>query len=860
MPLDPSARITIDGNVFQVATRRQRGALGEIVPHIEVVPVPAQAADPTRKFEIPLDQYGFGSGHSYATGPGGYDMTYGLVPVNDRELRTWGAGFKRTFTLTGEIEQAWFVANNEKVWLIGGNEAARFAVSDIAPANPPVAAAQAALTAEETHTFPDSAVAAGPPARFGGSVYVPLVDADGAAQPYAALNLTTEDWTSGPATKASHVLYSDGTRLYRSNGNVIESNLTNPALANAWGGEATVGDTTYNISALGQWDRFTLIGRPDGFWTLDSQLRARRANLGLEHALTDDAFRGMRDLWGWLYAPSPLGLLRWRPGAVEYVGPEVAGFLDSRLSAGLGSIRGLVSYGPWIYAFGTAGAWGAVLTLLAGTAGRGSIVRQLDWQSGAIAHHLDVLPAIGQRVGVSKNPIRDHANDFTIAGTDAVLSAQAIGDSLYILRDAVAEAYEIGSDGTVTRTSGRDLTVGATASMVFGMSSTLWVVDGISAEAYTIMDNVAPVRNSARDVTLPLLPDDGTYITAAVVSDIAYLFNDTNTLATCFDISGSGVPARASRHEFDAGQRVDGAGSQGSTLWLLFGSAARGYLTGTDAPIRDHTLGLTLPEVAHGAFGFGQRIWFVGGAGGLAWLLPTAQEQRVGRPWLLALSSEPDGSNTAFTLQARELPLTALTPGEGDLNRTTTRAEWRSPRITAPTTTVPKAYEAVEFRIEHEGEAGFLPTVEAHFPLEEFVALTPQDTPGDGVKRYLFPASTGQQPWCQVRIRWDGSDARRATIRGAMLYGWYRPRTERRITARLLLLRDPAAAGGTPQAQQAILEDLVSDQQGIVTFTDPQGVDYNVVVTNVSFRQLRSQESEIPEWTAEVAMTEVSAA
>ena len=990
MPYEKGETFEIAGVKFNLASRKQLAPLN--VPQYDITPTPAELADPGQLLVVPLDDYRDGSGHSFAVVPTGYDMGRGLVAVNGNELRTWGRGRQRTFSMTGVVANARFFVSNTKLWVIGGNTALRFLVDDVVSGVEDIVD----VVAEETHMFPAGHIARGAGVRFGDKMFVALVNASDEPQRFAVLDLNDHSWTSGPAGVTAHVLFNDGQRLWRGSGNKIAACLTDPTDADAWGTEYQVGDESYNISAIGQWDRVLAVGRPDGFWNFDERFIARRANLGVEYALTEDSFEGMRDFWGYLYAPSPLGLVRWRPGVVEYVGPEAQGTLDSGLSAGLGEVRAMINYGPWIFLYGTAGSFGAILTMLTGTAGQASVVEQLDREQDRRAQHLEVIPAVGRRVSVSDQPVRAPGRDFNPSGTEAVKNAQVVQDRdlMYLLRGETVEGWDISLTHHLSRAGTRDLDVGAGRTGMFAHENDLWVTRRYHADHY-VVGNAGSPNAGNRDFALPslqrtiALPDGGYYVTsyvnrsasisvssgsyfgvyesddgvvtvdtasaaeaaagsaaaasfaaavagysnvisvsgpsisysydvtltinegpggvyrvegntsatasgsvtyeeavqtfvhvpggttivdydyvaAAVHDDHVWLFDTRETTATCFDLSGNNE-VRDEDREFDAGEHVDAAAVLGDTLYLVAGTSVSAWLVGSTGPPQRVNTSLVLASSPTGAAAFGRTIWFME-ISGLAYTVPLPAERRVAAPYLVTLSSDDPAAgaaSTAFRLIAREMPIAALSPGEGNSNREAADVDWLSPRTTAPHITIPKAYEGVEFDLDFEGGAEFEPRVELRCPgysteLDRVLGEAPTETTGTVRSlshRYRVVEGLPPQPWGQVHIFWSG--AQRATIRGLRLRAWQRPRTTRSLVVRANLLRDSVRNRRTPFGLQKFLEDLSSENHGVEPFVDPRGDRYDVVVTGVRFQHLKAQDAEQPEWLATIEMREADVA
>src|SRR5690606_37538419 len=134
----------------------------------------------------------------------------------------------------------------------------------------------------------------------------------------------------------------------------IRTCSTTPTTASNWspatGGTGyQVGDPGIAITDLATWGRFLVVGKEDGLWTFDEDLKAIPRLPDLAVFRDPQNCVGMTESGGYLYVPHIAGLVRWAPGEYAIVGPNAEGALEGDVTPGWGRVASLVPFGGVLF-------------------------------------------------------------------------------------------------------------------------------------------------------------------------------------------------------------------------------------------------------------------------------------------------------------------------------------------------------------------------------------------------------------------------------------------------------------------------------------------------------------------------------
>lgn len=160
---------------------------------------------------------------------------------------------------------------------------------------------------------------------------------------------TTDTWTQGPATYEATAFRAWRDRLARADSNTISLVSSDPMTGGDWGPEYSVGNSGEPITDLAVYGRMLIVGKTNGLYSFDEETTVTNETPDLEGIVDDSNMLGLEMAQGYLLVPHKTGLIRWRPGAWEYVGAEAEGGLEGAVSGGWGRVQGIAAAGRYTF-------------------------------------------------------------------------------------------------------------------------------------------------------------------------------------------------------------------------------------------------------------------------------------------------------------------------------------------------------------------------------------------------------------------------------------------------------------------------------------------------------------------------------
>lgn len=190
---------------------------------------------------------------------------------------------------------------------------------------------------------------------------------------------TVDTWRRGSANTQASCFIVNGTKLWRANANTIAATVavSTPSIDGDWGATTEVGESGRDITDLGVYEGDMLVGKTDGMYRFTEDLTAVQELPDLASVIDSRDCVGMEFSNGYELIPHQTGLIRWRPGAYQFVGPEQEGALEGLTSLGGGRVSSLAPFGKQLFfaandTYNVAGTIGSLLPQLG--QGRGPLI------------------------------------------------------------------------------------------------------------------------------------------------------------------------------------------------------------------------------------------------------------------------------------------------------------------------------------------------------------------------------------------------------------------------------------------------------------------------------------------------------
>ena len=275
---------------------------------------------------------------------------------------------------------------------------------------------------------------------------------------------TTDKWTDGPDTREARCFTVWQDKIVLASDNLVYTCSDDPMVVANWlptaGSGYAVGNDGEDITDLGTHDRFLLVGKTNGLWTFDENHNTVNELEELKDVIDASNCIGMEQWNGYTLIPHKAGLIKWRPGAYEIVGPEMEGALEGDISRGWGRVSAIARFGR--YAFYTVNdaqhTRGAVSSLQPPRKQRSPVIPQMHQEAeDANFEAISVLSALSQPVSprapatwTSTAGVGSIAwTDPTNAGaSDNAYATAGAGTSVYL--KGVAPGFSIPTGATIT--------------------------------------------------------------------------------------------------------------------------------------------------------------------------------------------------------------------------------------------------------------------------------------------------------------------------------------------------------------------------------------------------------------------------
>lgn len=166
---------------------------------------------------------------------------------------------------------------------------------------------------------------------------------------------TTDVWNVAAATLAFSNFRVWRDQLRGSISNLLYSVSTTPLVAANWapaiGSGYAVGDSGQDITGMVPYPYPSLlvVANTAGLWTFADDLTTSNELPDLSAVPAVANGKGVRYSNGYILLPHVAGLVRWRPGAYQFVGPEQEGGLEGLGGRGWGRAAGIATYGRYTF-------------------------------------------------------------------------------------------------------------------------------------------------------------------------------------------------------------------------------------------------------------------------------------------------------------------------------------------------------------------------------------------------------------------------------------------------------------------------------------------------------------------------------
>lgn len=166
---------------------------------------------------------------------------------------------------------------------------------------------------------------------------------------------TTDRWDLADATLAFSCFCVWKEQLRGAIGNKVYSCAVTPTTAANWnpaiGSGYEVGDSGQDITELCTYPQpdLLVVLKTDGIWTFTEGLQTRNEVPTIRPVIDSRNGRYASLANAYVLVPHASGLIRWRPGAYQYVGPEQDGTLEGLLGHGWGRAAGVATYNRKTY-------------------------------------------------------------------------------------------------------------------------------------------------------------------------------------------------------------------------------------------------------------------------------------------------------------------------------------------------------------------------------------------------------------------------------------------------------------------------------------------------------------------------------
>lgn len=344
-----------------------RGALQLVVQRIT-----DQDVGPGTQLVMNLSDWSGGAGFSFEGLPGTYENASGWDASTPGKVTTWPRlNTGQTFDSQRDA-RGWQFVLGGYLYVARGRYVAKYSIDE---------ASGGTLVRHELHDLGNTGqVCGGRPAIFKNQAYVPRrIGSFGPADTFHQLVTVAtppglDTWATGPATREATAFLTWRNRLVRANGNAISMVSDDPMEVGDWGPEYQVGESTQPITDLGLYGRLLMVGKTDGLYSFDEDTNTVLETPDLIGVYDQSNFLGMAMAQGYLLCPHKSGLIRWRPGAWEYVGPEVEAGMEGERSRGWGRVQSIAPYGRYTFLATTDSfhANSAIVSLQAGGSRQGA--------------------------------------------------------------------------------------------------------------------------------------------------------------------------------------------------------------------------------------------------------------------------------------------------------------------------------------------------------------------------------------------------------------------------------------------------------------------------------------------------------
>lgn len=272
--------------------------------------------------------------------------TVATTTVEEQRLVMTGSPTGGTYTVTFDGKTTAAIAYNASgatlqaaLRLVAGLERVTVSTSGSTPN----------FTHDVTMTGVGGALGASSPPQFTASSASLTGGSSPTMTPSTVAGGTTDTWTAGPAGQEAVAFANWQEKLVRANGNVVATVSDDPMTGGDWGVEYPVGDPGRHITDLGVYGKLLVAGKVDGLYSFDEETNVQAETPDLAGIVDNSNCLGMERLGAYMLVPHKSGLIRWRPGAWEFVGPEQEGGLDGSRSEGWGRVQGIAQAGRFAY-------------------------------------------------------------------------------------------------------------------------------------------------------------------------------------------------------------------------------------------------------------------------------------------------------------------------------------------------------------------------------------------------------------------------------------------------------------------------------------------------------------------------------
>lgn len=164
---------------------------------------------------------------------------------------------------------------------------------------------------------------------------------------------TTDTWTQGPANREMRCFVAPWRdKMVGADDYEIRTVSADPMTANDWNPNTTdgisVGNTGSRITDMCVYDYLVLVGKEDGMYSFDEDLRPKNELPDLASIKDENNCVGMTVMGGIVHIPHRAGMVLWAPGTYEFVGPQQEGALEGALTP-WGRVSSMAPFGKFAF-------------------------------------------------------------------------------------------------------------------------------------------------------------------------------------------------------------------------------------------------------------------------------------------------------------------------------------------------------------------------------------------------------------------------------------------------------------------------------------------------------------------------------